>query len=187
MGVSAVAGVKAVPIVAPSEWLYYCLHLEVAEMRAWVVGAAGPALVAGASGPIPRVPLLCSWVCSEEVVYAVDEVVLLGTLLEHASNFLDAGRVALLRDVLQVVDYVPSLLLTLLQPLEELTLPLHDTAIPVGRPFFRGKLAVVVGFIVDVGVGIGVELWADRSSHISALLIFGSFLSHESVDVFLEL
>ena len=102
--------------------------------------------------------------------------------MEHVPDFLDARRVALLRNVLQVANYVPSFLLGLLQPLEEPALPLQNAAVPVGRLFLRRELVIEGGSIVVVG-----EVWADRSSHIPSLLIFRTLLAHKSVDVFLQL
>lgn len=61
---------------------------------------------------------------SVKVVDAVDKVVLLGYVVEHVADLLDAGVDGLLWDVLQVVNHIISPILLPLQTLKKETLSL---------------------------------------------------------------
>jgi hypothetical protein len=114
-----------------------------------------------------------------EVVDVVDEVVLLGVVLEDALDLLDVG-VGLLPpvdwNVLEVVDDVPLVLLVL-QRLEELLLTVQDAAQVIPLP------ARLLGLVVDIGGGH--VRTGERRPHVASLLLLVLLLPHESVDVFL--
>jgi hypothetical protein len=92
--------------------------------------------------------------------------------MEHVADLLDAGIDGLLWDVLEVVYHIFSLLLlSLLQALEEETLP-FENASESGRTFWL-KLRVV-------------RLWGcDGIANIFTLLVLEAFVPHEAIDVFL--
>jgi hypothetical protein len=65
-----------------------------------------------------------AWIGGIEVVYSIYEIVLLAGVLDHVADLLNARVDGWLRDVLEIVYHISSLLVSLLQALEEETLPL---------------------------------------------------------------